>query len=255
MTKAKAKTVKTTKSVQAVKQGSVPQHQVILVISDQHFPYSHADIIPFLTKVKEVYKPNHIVNIGDETDSHAVSFHDSDPDLMSAGDELEAAILKMQPLYKLFPKMDILESNHGSLNIRKAMASGLPRAAIKEYQDVLRAPKTWIWHESLIIQTRLGPVFFCHNRARSALKNSQMIGMSFVQGHHHSTAEISYWSSPERLLFGVTVGCLIDGKSRAFAYNKLQLARPVLSVAVIVNGVPALIPMILDGKGRWIGKL
>ena len=53
----------------------------ILIISDTHIPYHHKDVIAFLKGIKKKYKPDRIIHIGDEIDSHAISFHDSDPDL------------------------------------------------------------------------------------------------------------------------------------------------------------------------------
>jgi len=46
------------------------------------------------------------------------------------------------------------------------------------------------------------------------------MGASFVQGHHHEQMDIHYWGNPNALLFGMTVGCLVDNKSLAMAYNK-----------------------------------
>ena len=43
----------------------------------------------FLRALKKKYKGfDLVVGIGDEIDQHAISMHDSDPDLPSAGDEL-----------------------------------------------------------------------------------------------------------------------------------------------------------------------
>ena len=80
------------------------KNQSILVISDFHAPYNHPDAIAFLRACKKKFKPTDIVCIGDETDFHAMSFHDSDPDLPSAGDELKQAIVELKKLYKMFPK-------------------------------------------------------------------------------------------------------------------------------------------------------
>ena len=71
----------------------------ILVISDTHCPYHHPDLIPYLKAIKKKYKPDRVIHIGDEVDSHAISFHDSDPDLYSAGDEREQS-LKMREVLK-----------------------------------------------------------------------------------------------------------------------------------------------------------
>ena len=60
-------------------------NKCILVISDTHCPYHHPDLISFLKTIKKKYKPDRVIHIGDEVDSHAISFHDSDPDLYSAG--------------------------------------------------------------------------------------------------------------------------------------------------------------------------
>lgn len=59
----------------------------------------------------------------------------------------------------------------------------------------------------------------------------------------------------EGLYWSVIAGCLIDNDSLAFSYNKLSLKRPVIGTVVIIDGQPKLEPMILDSKGRWIGKI
>lgn len=231
-------------------------NKVILCVSDLHAPYMHRDAAAFLKAVKKKYKPTRVIFSGDEVDHHAISFHDSDPDLDSAGPELENAIKALKPLYKLFPKAEILESNHGSLVFRKAVANGLSRKFFKSPGEILEAPKGWTWHFD--IHTKLpngSPIYFHHSKGANAKKNSQSMGASFVQGHHHESFNIEYWGNPKALLFGMTVGCLVDPKSLAMAYNKNNLRRPVLGVAVIVDSIPMLIPMIVDGRGRWIKKL
>ena len=109
----------------------------ILIISDTHIPYHHPDLIPFLKAVKKEYKPDKIVHIGDEIDKHAMSFHDSDPDLPSAGDELKLSLPVIKELEKLFPDMDLLDSNHGSLVYRRALKYGIPKAYLRNYNEFL----------------------------------------------------------------------------------------------------------------------
>lgn len=227
----------------------------VLVISDLHCPYQHPDAVRFLSALKKKYSPDKVILSGDEIDAHAISFHDHDPDLASAGDELNNAIDALRPLYKMFPDADILESNHGSLVLRKALAHGLPRAVFKSYRDILQAPKGWNWHFDMIVNTPMGKAYFHHSKGGNAKKNSQAMGMSFIQGHHHEQMDISYWGNPNALLYGMTVGCLVDPKSLALAYNKNNLKRPVIGCAVIIEGLPVLIPMVLLKNGRWTGKL
>jgi hypothetical protein len=229
--------------------------QTILVISDMHHPYGHPDTYEFLKTIKETYKPTDIVCIGDEVDFHDSSFHDSDPDLDSAGIELEKAITSLKPIYKLFPVCTVVESNHGSMMLRKAKAGKLPRKAIKSYNEILDAPKGWKWVFDTIIQTPIGPVYFCHGKTGSPGKLASQYGMATVQGHFHEKAQISYISTPEKLMFDAHTGCLADDNSLALGYNKINPKRPIVSVLIIVNGIPQLIPMILKKGGRWIGRL
>ena len=67
----------------------------VLVISDTHFPYQHKDTVDFLKEIKSKYKPDRIIHIGDELDYHAISFHPTDPNLLSPSDELRIAIEEM----------------------------------------------------------------------------------------------------------------------------------------------------------------
>lgn len=228
----------------------------ILVVSDLHCPYQHKDVVPFLAALKKKYKPTRVIFTGDEADFAGISFHDHDPDLDAPGKELQKAIDALKPLYKMFPVAEILESNHGSLVLRKALAHGLSRKFFKTPGDILQAPKGWIWHFDIQLTLPGGaPCYFHHSKGANVKKNSQAMGSSFVQGHHHESFEIQYWGNPNALLFGLTAGCLVDSNSLAMAYNKNNLRRPVIGCAVIINGIPELIPMLLDKKGRWTGKL
>ena len=227
----------------------------ILVISDMHHPYAHPDTVPFLKAVKAKYKPDTVICIGDEVDFHDMSFHDSNPDLDSAGVELSKAIEALKPIYKMFPKVTVIESNHGSMVLRKALVGKIPQKAIKSYNDTLDAPKGWKWVFDTIVQTALGPVYFCHGKTGSPGKLAAQYGMSAVQGHFHEKAQISYISTPEKLMFDAHTGCLADDSSLALGYNKVNPKRPIVSILVITNGVPQLIPMILKRGGRWTGKL
>src|ERR1019366_8183090 len=105
----------------------------ILVVGDLHLPAQHRDTLAFLTAVKKKFKPTRVIFTGDELNWESISFHTKNPDLPSPSDELALVIKEVQPFYKLFPKVDILESNHGSLVYRKAIAAGLPTNVIKCY--------------------------------------------------------------------------------------------------------------------------
>jgi hypothetical protein len=228
----------------------------ILIISDLHVPYHHPSTFKFLAAVKKKYQPTRVVSVGDELDKHALSFHDSDPDLMSAGDELAESLKHLQVLYKMFPEMDLIDSNHGSMAYRKAKHHGIPRKYLKEYGEVLGAPKGWQWHMDLTLKVPGGNnVYFHHGLAKDVMKVVNQRGMCVVQGHYHTEFRIGYSGNPQALLWGMNVGCSIDSHSLAFAYDKTNLGRPIVGHAIIINGLPRLLPMILDKNSVWTGEV
>lgn len=126
----------------------------ILFISDLHIPYHHPDALAFLAALAAKYKFGRVVCVGDELDWHALSYHDKSPDLHSAGDELAKARGTIRELYRLFPLMDIIESNHGSLSFRKAVTHGFPRHTMTSYADTLFVGGSFSWHVSTFGLTR-----------------------------------------------------------------------------------------------------
>lgn len=220
---------------------SKEDNSVVLVISDMHIPYHHPKMLDWLQSLKDKYKPTRVICIGDELDKHALSYHDSDPNLKSAGDELSESLVVIKKLHEMFPVMDILESNHGSLIYRKAKTHGIPKQYLKSYNDVLGVADGWKWHFDLTITLPNGsPVYFHHGKSSDGLRLSQTMGMSCVQGHFHEKFKIDYWANPLGLYWAMQVGCLIDDDSLAFAYNNVNLKRPIIGCGLIVDSVPIL---------------
>ena len=139
--------------------------ECIMVIPDIHAPYQHPDTVAFLTTVKAQFNPDLVVDLGDELDYHAMSFHDSDPNLDSAGVELEKGKEFLNELHQHFPQVLVCHSNHGSMQFRRAKAHGIPVQLIKKYRDVIfpehGAPE-WSWSHNWRINTPLGEVLFKH---------------------------------------------------------------------------------------------
>ena len=75
--------------------------------------------------------------------------------------------------------------------------------------------------------------------------------MNVVQGHYHTKFNIQYWGNPQALHWGLQVGCLIDKDSLAYEYNKLFKDRPIIGTGIIIEGLPYLLPMVLNKGGRW----
>ena len=228
----------------------------ILVISDMHIPYHHKDSIKFLKEIKKQFKPDRIINIGDSLDFHAISMHDSNPDLYSAGQELTEARKYIKELENIFPKMILLHSNHGSLIYRRAMKHGLPKAYFKSYNDFLEVGKGWEWVNDYNIPLSDGTEVFCtHGMTADGLKLAMQYGKNVCQFHFHSKFNIQYFSNPDKLVWSLQCGCLIKQSHMAFEYAKNFKTRFIVGTAMIIDGQPKLFPMVLDSKGKWIGKL
>ena len=227
----------------------------ILVISDLHIPYHHKDSFAFLREIKKEYKPDFVVNIGDLLDFHAINMHTHDPDLYSAGHELKIAKKFIKELESIFPNMIEVESNHSSLVYRRALKYGMSREFLKDYGEFL-GTKKWKCVEDLTLKmSNNEKCFFTHGRSADILKVSQTMGMSAVQGHYHTAFCIKYWANPDNLFFAMNVGCLINQKSLAFAYAKNFRTRFIIGSGIIIDGIPRLLPLVLNNKGDWIGKL
>jgi hypothetical protein len=228
----------------------------ILVISDLQIPYHHIDSFLFLKELKKQFKPTRVINIGDEADFNGLNFHGLDPDMKSAGYELIEIRHYSAQLEKIFPQMDLVESNHGLLPKRRAKSGGLPEAMLKSYNDIMDVGPGWKWYKSLDVKLPNGKFcHFAHNYESNALNVSKNLTRCFVQGHHHSKFELAFWSNGTSQLWGATIGCLIDDSSPAFGYNKRSSKRPILGCMVIKNGRPILIEMVLNKAGRWVGWL
>lgn len=234
------------------------EYDRILVIPDQHCPYMHPDAVDFLLAVVASVKPELVVNLGDETDYHALSFHDSDPNLDSAGTELEKAKVQLKQLLALAPHQLVCDSNHGSMVYRKAKHHGIPVQAIRTYREILfpdGGGEGWHWAESWRVKTKAGDVLFKHQTSGTILTDAAHNQCNLMVGHNHGNFSVEYSASSSHLYWGAYSGCLIDKDSYAFAYGKHSLRKPILGCTVLLNGLPHLIPMRLNREGRWVGSL
>lgn len=230
----------------------------ILLIGDTHEPYVHPDYYDFLEAVSKKYTIDLVVHAGDETDGHALSFHDSDPNLDSAGAELERAKAGLNKLYNLFPDMLLCDSNHGSLIYRRAKAHGLPIQYIKKYRDILfpeHGAPGWSWRSAWKIKTPLGLVLFKHQASGDPLADAAHEGCSIAVGHNHGRFGVHWAASATRLYWAADSGCGIDRGSMAFAYGKHTRNKPMLGCLVVIDGQPISVPMVLDMDGNWIRKV
>lgn len=230
--------------------------KTVLVIPDLQIPFHHKDSLKFLKTVNKQYLCDDWVCIGDEIDFHAMSDYTPDPDGMSPGDELRKALNDISPFYKAFPNMKVCTSNHTDRPFRKAYKFGIPKDFIRDYHEFLEAPKGWEWRDDWVVDN----IRYEHGHGtgggRSATYNIPLNNaQSTVFGHFHSFAGIQYLANPRELFFGFNVGCLIDRHTYAFNYGKRTKTKPILGCGVVDRGIPIFIPMLVNSKNRWVGKI
>jgi hypothetical protein len=233
-------------------------HSYIVVIPDLHIPYHHPDAFNFIEDVISKAAVGYtVVNLGDEVDNHAISFHDADPNLDSAGQELARSREALLLLHGIVPEMLLCHSNHGSLHYRRAKAHGIPVEYLRTYREILfpdKGGEQWEWAYSHTLYTPLGQVMFKHQCSGDPRNAAAHEGANLIVGHNHGRFDLSYGASKQRLYWGATAGCLLDRESLAFAYGRETANKPILGCMVIVNGVPFHLPMVLDEDGRWIHR-
>lgn len=230
----------------------------ILFISDDQAPHEHQDELAFLKALKNKFKPTRVIHIGDEADNTASAVgYDVNPDLDSAGPELLKTREKLRKLYKLFPKVDVMISNHLLRIFKKFKKAGLSKLFMADLHKIYKLPKTWKYHNKLVLNLpNTGPCLIQHGHQGDAMKYSRSHGISVVSGHLHSKAYIQYWKdSLRKLRFAAQIGCMIKNKSEAFDYNKDDELYPIYSTLVIKNGYPIIVIMEVDKNDRWTGEL
>jgi len=208
----------------------------VLVIGDTHIPFQHPDYLDFCLYAKDEYDCKTVVHIGDEVDNHAISFHDADPDGLSAGAEAEAAQEELSAWYKAFPIVTCIVGNHGALPFRKAYAKGIPKKFMRTYEEIWKAPVGWKWTHSVIIDNVLYEHGTGSSGRNAAINRAIDNRMSVVIGHAHSCGGVQYTANVEDMIFGMNVGCGIDNESYAMAYGKPFTKKPTLGCGIVKEG-------------------
>ena len=207
----------------------------VLVIGDLHEPFCLDTYLKHCKGVYDKYNCNKVVFIGDVIDNHYSSFHETDPDGMGGGDELDYAIKRLSKWVKAFPKATVLIGNHDRIISRKAFSGGIPKKWIRSYNEVLNAPD---WN--FVIDD----VLYIHGEGGTARTKMKKELHSVVQGHLHTQGYIEWVVGSRFKIFGMQVGCGINKYSYAMAYGK-NFPKPFISCAVVLNGgkLPILEPM------------
>ena len=201
----------------------------VLVIGDLHDPFCLDTYLKWCADQYNEYNCTEVVFIGDIIDNHYSSFHETDPDGLSGGDELDLAIKRISRWYKTFPEAKVIIGNHDRMVMRKAQTGNIPKAWIKSYQEVLCVPN-WEFLERWVQDD----VQYIHGEGGTARTKCRADMMNTVQGHLHTQCYIDHYVGQKFRVFGMQVGCGIDHETYAMAYAKYG-KKPVVSCGVILN--------------------
>lgn len=206
-----------------------------LVIADTHLPFEHKHYLDFCKDIEKRVKCKRVVHIGDLCDSHAISFHEHNPDGWSPAHEMEEADKHLKKWFKAFPNVFLCRGNHCDLPDRKRRFVGLPKRCFQEYRKIWDLPKGWVdgfkWIFDDVCYEHGTGYAGKYGHIQAAYDNR----MSTVIGHAHSVAGVE-WSANERdIIFGMNVGCGIDRKAYTFAYGKDFRRKPILAAGVVTD--------------------
>jgi predicted phosphodiesterase len=224
----------------------VDKKERVMVIGDIHEPFCLDGYFEHCVEVSKKYKTTKTVFIGDILDNHYSSFHETDPDGLSAGDELGRAVAKLKKWHDAFPDSTVVLGNHDYIVLRKLFHSGVSSAWIKRYQDVLQVP-SW----SFVHDIDINGVHYTHGTGTSgqnaAYTRAVNRNQSVVTGHIHTQASIRFQATQDSLIFGMQVGCGVDEAAYAMAYGKNFPKRMIISCAVVLDGhIPIIEPQVFN---------
>ena len=210
----------------------------VLIIPDLHEPCSRLGALEFCKDLRNQFKTNKTVFIGDVADWHSISFHAHHPEMPGPTDEFELAYQCLHKWYKAFPKAIVCLGNHDRRIERLAESVNIPQKFIRGYGEIWKT-KGWDWVHEVIIDD----VLYSHGEGAGtstypAYNKMKKVGMSCAVGHFHKAGGVKWMVNSLRRMFGMDVGCLIDDESMAFAYARHVVERSVLSAAVVIDGIP-----------------
>ena len=201
----------------------------VLVIGDLHEPFCLDKYLDWCKKQYKEYNCTEVVFIGDVIDNHYSSYHETNPDGLSGGQELDLAISRIQRWYKAFPQATVIIGNHDRMVMRKSQTGNIPKKWIKSYKEVLDTPK-WEFVDHFIQDN----VLYQHGEGGTARTSCRNNMINVVQGHLHTQAYCEHYVGKNFRVFGMQVGCGIDFSSYAMAYAKYG-KKPAIGCAVVLN--------------------
>lgn len=207
----------------------------VLVIGDVHEPVSHPSYLRFTRFIRDKWRCDRVVFIGDVVDHHGISFHAKNPDCPGPRDEAAQTLRGIHKWYNAYPKAEVMIGNHDERVHRLAASVGISSNFLKPYAEAWETPG-WDWK----YETFIDDVHILHGTGSSGVRPAKLRAeqscMSTVIGHVHSVGGVQYGAGPKHRLFGMDVACGVDRNAMAMAYGKNMVRKPVLGCGVLIDG-------------------
>jgi predicted phosphodiesterase len=205
------------------------------IVGDLHSPFTHPRYFDFIVDTFEKQHIEEVLFIGDIADNHAISYHESDPDGFSPGNEIKITGKKLERWHKRFPNALVTVGNHDILPERKLFTLGLPKAILRDYSEIWNVP-SW----NFVPEVDIEGVRYVHGMSASGINGARNLALksrqSVVMGHCHSFGGIQYIAGNRDIIFGMNVGCGVDIEAYAMAYGKSFPLKPTLGCGIVING-------------------
>lgn len=222
--------------------------KTIGIVGDLHAPFIHPMYSRFIQDTFTAWGVDQVHFIGDIVDGHAISFHEADPNGLSAYDEAIEARRCVAEWVKLFPKATVSIGNHDERHFRKARKEGVPDLYLRTFKEVWETP-AWDWQ----LHHRFQGIRFQHGTGSSgkeaAINQAIQRRICVIQGHTHCYGGVKYHTNDDSRIFGMNVGCGMDCTSYAAAYAKDFAVRPTLGCGILSEGNAYFEPMAC-GRGE-----
>lgn len=215
------------------------------MIPDLQSPFQHPDTIPFLRYVYKHYRCDNVVCIGDEVDWKFLKFR-SVNDPHSAMTQHKMALQFMKELYRIYPRVQVCNSNHSERLVSAAERGEVPAFLLKSTEEALQAPKEWVWRDFWEVD---GVRYEHGHRFNGGYPHIQAVNTNFqstIIGHFASRLCVDYMPRGKRIHIGAIVGCLVvDWKTRhkmsyGMRYAKKYRGSQALGCMVVIDGKQAI---------------
>ena len=213
----------------------------VLAFGCPHLPFEKEGYLEWLIEMKNKWKCNKVVCLGDLVDNHSISYHEHDPNGWSPNDEMEATDKHLARWFKAFPSLVITRGNHDNLVDRKGKTVGLPKRCFQPFRKIWKLPTRW----KDCFEVEIDGVLYKHGVGFSGkyghMSAASDAGQSTVIAHLHSILGIQYMVTNKTAKFGLCVGCGIDRRKYAFAYGKDMRRKPIIGAGIILDGETAFV--------------